>query len=845
MVSRLETNQSDLEGSMSGESPPAVKDPLSNDVYSDEGSTDKETPLSDLCNAILMDLEHAVEKGTGWAWKDINVAVHLHDVLISVRHWKNSVHWLAIGANAPRVDENVDLSVSRLLDSVEFHDSFLSGTVRLYLDAIAECVNNIRLLYSEEGHKKSPTLEDALKKDLESAVQCLGLQLTPIRAFAESKTYTKQSDLASPEPQLVNPETNLDNESLGILLLDQRVQIENPRLEAFWPLGALKKILSEKRIATELREYRKQNLDLFRGRNVTKLTNRIRSQYLKIFAILALLEKGQQIGAFIDEGVCDKDLPLIKTGTRYRFEISCRRSPDHSLSCFQTWKAYERDAFLNYQRQVNVPYFSCYSGRTPVKHVEFPTQTILPFIMYTSSMDGGFSNVSKVKIHPESHNFDGILEKIQTKDVFAIKRLQQRQEHNTREMFQREVSMLKRLSHNHLVSLLMTWNYQGDYYLLFPWAECDLFAYWADKSHAPSWYAEDKSIDPETVRWMSGQILGMMDALDSIHSPRLPNTEYGRHGDLKPQNILCYEDPQGGRGTLVISDFGSSSFHTEHSRSNILAAGLPVTLTYRPPEFDIEGGKVSRASDIWSFGCVLLEFVCWALGGIDLIRIFTRMRLGPYITGIESDHFFETMALPGGGHAMKVKGQVSKFIAELHSNDRCTQYFHEFLDIIEDNMIVVLSKNSRRSQSSEILGKLTTLHQKVTENKDYCQRPCPMFQRPKTKAAVEVVLNEIISIRTVKYPGFNLSSDILETKASKELNKSLPLPGPPERGETADQKKSIGGASPHVGDSSSLAEASGTGGITTGKTTDSLISMASRLSPKYKTYQAGLWLYYV
>ena len=67
-------------------------------------------------------------------------------------------------------------------------------------------------------------------------------------------------------------------------------------------------------------------------------------------------------------------------------------------------------------------------------------------------------------------------------------------------------------------------------------------------------------------------------------------------------------------GVIQLADFGISGFHHTNTRSNLRLDGN--TKTYRAPESELEDGqKVSRSIDIWSLGCVFLEFITWVVLG--------------------------------------------------------------------------------------------------------------------------------------------------------------------------------------------------------------------------------------
>lgn len=145
---------------------------------------------------------------------------------------------------------------------------------------------------------------------------------------------------------------------------------------------------------------------------------------------------------------------------------------------------------------------------------------------------------------------------------------------------------------------------------------------WADGGDLRKfWYEfENPTCSMSTIEWALGQILGLADALDKWHNHSQINC---RHGDLKPENIVrtLHEN---NLGTLLISDLGLAKIHslpTRQRRVPSLSGG--GTLRYRSPEMKLEGGaKISRSYDMWSFGCVILEFIIWLLYGKEALGRF-------------------------------------------------------------------------------------------------------------------------------------------------------------------------------------------------------------------------------
>ncbi|TQN66682.1 Cyclin-dependent kinase 11 [Colletotrichum shisoi] len=394
------------------------------------------------------------------------------------------------------------------------------------------------------------------------------------------------------------------------------------------------------------------------------------------------------------------------------------------LDCSNDWSPGEREQFYQQQWRMLAPFFSL-SAYNHVNHYPL-TEEHLPFIKCQNdhpgdvhgSIDdgqsqdgeirGGTSQVYMVWIHPDHHNFhqkNG--HKPDPGRGFAIKKL----EDENRGKFDQEIEMLKKFTgrgfHSHVVSILATYSRFGKYHLIFNRADGDLFDYWKAVCQVPEF-------DYGTVLWVSKQLAGLASGLlrfhrhqtnsekapkeparaenngngvgvccqdqglSEIRKSRLPgkspqplqphdadsqwHTQFGRHGDLKPENILWFPDVRDKRGILKITDFGQAELHSKTSKTYRRSKGFD-TLTYRSPECDTPPQLIRQSSDIWSLGCISLEFVTWLLGGAKYLDDFKRSRLllDHHVNPIKTDIFWERVPLGKLDHVgTRLKPAVSK-----------------------------------------------------------------------------------------------------------------------------------------------------------------------------------------
>ncbi|KAI9695002.1 MAG: hypothetical protein M1822_000619 [Bathelium mastoideum] len=247
---------------------------------------------------------------------------------------------------------------------------------------------------------------------------------------------------------------------------------------------------------------------------------------------------------------------------------------------------------------------------------KFHPGTILPFRKYGAERDGGFSNVVKIAIHLA--HFQSARKETRKEIYWALKHATNSR-YDDREKFLKaydeEAEFLEKigeLRHPHLIGVIATFQREDVLYFIFPWAERgNLREFWVHESPRL-----DRLQRQELISWILNQLCGLSEAISELYRKNC------RHCDLKPENILLFDENQT-RGRLVIADVSLTKFHnlnTELRSPN--TETLTRTLKYGPPEIFNSMAARSRVYDIWSMGCICLEFLIWFLWGPEDLRTF-------------------------------------------------------------------------------------------------------------------------------------------------------------------------------------------------------------------------------
>lgn len=472
--------------------------------------------------------------------------------------------------------------------------------------------------------------------------------------------------------------------------------VKNHLQQRFIPCNKLREVVTAETVCVELKKSNYSNLRRIHARPVTVENG---TKYQRILAILYLIKLPSKIREFVKHGVCDEALPLVKCENSKDTSSPMLRSGHDCTDRAIKFKRQEYiQDFLDNQWKVLAPVF-LWTGGNHIWHRRLVPETIIPFISHERSAQGGYSKVLQTEIHPSHHQFDNVSFVISIYsccvlltrvfhqgNVFAVKVLRECDE----EAFNQEAVILGRFSnphhsHKHLITLLATFEYKKVFHFIFPWADADLFTFWKAQRDPPN--SEKMEI------WIIEQCHGLSEALNTIHRYetmsgttlidhiskqvdgngeqhtfriKIPGTEnpprnlFGRHGDLKPDNILWFPYPEssGGHGILKITDFGATRFNTVNLWDTRKTGRIPNSTTYRSPEIDLHG-RLTTACDVWALGCVYLQFITWFCGGNSRLKDFGERRLAhdPKLVNMPSDTFF-SLVQEGGATKAEVKPAV-------------------------------------------------------------------------------------------------------------------------------------------------------------------------------------------
>ncbi|RBR23778.1 uncharacterized protein FIESC28_03394 [Fusarium coffeatum] len=382
----------------------------------------------------------------------------------------------------------------------------------------------------------------------------------------------------------------------------------------------------------------------------------------KLYGILVAMNRISLMQDFVRESLCDEDLPFKESAsdathftTQFERNSAASRQTEarQNTTLFQDWERNDFCLFYQYQQIFMVPYFDFQDIN--VCYYSFDRKVTLPWRKYERKTEGGEGTVHRVQIHPSHHNFKsstGADESL----YFALKELPSQNV----DRFRQELEALQKnsqiQSEKHLIKLHLTFQHSDRFYLLFEWATSNLAEFWEDHpdiqvtAHITYWIALQCQGLARAVKRIHGLLTWQLEAQSSLQRNGMDNEKTrGRHGDIKPNNILWFEQREDDHNLLVLSDLGLTRYHSQLTNS-LVSRIDGCTTTYRAPE-------------------------------VDMYRSISQ-----------SDRGREPYA--------EVKQGVHKMIEGLINEETCPEFISELLKFIRDRMLVVEAKD--RAQIDEV-----------------------------------------------------------------------------------------------------------------------------------------------
>ncbi|KAF4338665.1 heterokaryon incompatibility [Fusarium beomiforme] len=585
-----------------------------------------------------------------------------------------------------------------------------------------------------------------------------------------------------------------ERHSLTYLL--RRHKSVNFKEDSFWPFDTLCKILTRDRVKKALSE-------LWPRVEVDRYTDLISPVYataqdaigkdpvqpslepkrfVKVFGILVLLEVPERIKDFIDSDISDNDLPLGMDPADDQARPKIHEERMRSLVCFHKWSDLELDFFYQKQWAFNVAFLE---EKGDCNWVDYKT-AVLPWrripAEYRFTSNRSISWMTEyVEIDAGSHSFHNSLENKAFHGRFFTLRT-----HNKslrRHPNFREVSMLKELKslqYPHVVPLLAAFKCNDGYHLVFPNEKCDIYRYWL---RYPGILSDTCTNKLESFRWMSGQMLGIASALDWIGKIRGEQQGILGCGFIQRDDVLWFSSPSDPRGTFAITGFEAPVYIKKTSQAQS-DRNVGIFHSYLAPESIVYNDR-TQSCDIWALGCFFLEMLCWVFEGIEEIEQFTEARekraasltsmisMMPTFFDIlhENRNMKESRAdtdmlknhlhrLIGNQDARLhdyvfiIKPAVTERIVILNNHSACTEYMHDFLELVEQKMLIV--NTEKRGSISNIVRALEFMHMRTQGDTgiDYILKPSSIPNRHSSAASVEPIverwfLHEALKLRSV------------------------------------------------------------------------------------------------
>ncbi|KAI3325793.1 hypothetical protein HD806DRAFT_491241 [Xylariaceae sp. AK1471] len=425
----------------------------------------------------------------------------------------------------------------------------------------------------------------------------------------------------------------------------------------------------------------------------------------RIFLILIYCDCLKHLKSIFLSGFDDTGLPIGRSDTK-KASISAVFSLDKSgyrlqkpgvtLNCFDTFSMRHLRAFIQTQWLFLAPIFSSDQFLYSL-HPEQP----LPLLM--SRREDISGSITKVRVH-RAH-FPML--DISIKPVMAVAVTEK---DFRRQNYEREITSLQdlqRLKNEHLISPFVAYERDGSLHTLVPWASGgNLSDFWSRRHNLVD---GPRPPAPTVVLWALEQMRGLADAISTLHHNQMAQ------GGLSPYSILVVDDHKSlNLWTLKINGVNVPRFQAAHARGHTATTSRMGALRYAAPELSrVDGAPQSSLIDIWSIGCIYLEFLIWILDGNIGLREFrgsgNNTQYWDFRDGELWIHKVVEIWIDSATKRLE------------HHDQEIGSALWDLLFLIRQGLLVTMPAN--RANATGLMNRITEIHQKAREAPRYLYDP--------------------------------------------------------------------------------------------------------------------------
>ncbi|EQB52771.1 hypothetical protein CGLO_07577 [Colletotrichum gloeosporioides Cg-14] len=367
--------------------------------------------------------------------------------------------------------------------------------------------------------------------------------------------------------------------------------------DPFLPESEVQSLVRRDRVEATLRK----NIQPLSQSDLEKLTDYVMDKAKKVFLTLVRTEDVSiYLKVLRTHNFTDADLPIgindkDDNGICTVMTDGKPKSPDgQSLKLFSRWSEATLEKFFQQQWIFLAPTF-----RWTQFEYHFDHQCSLPFVDLNDKQNakGSFGAVRRLGLRIEYTDFPTVEKASKNTKPYievAVKFLNSTAIADAEKFYGKEMTtlnLMRSLNDDHLIKAIAVYTKGEQRCFVFPWAQGGSLKDFLNRDRP--------QLNRQLVTWTITQMYGISKAIGKLHGTGKKGT---RHGDIKPLNILYFPDSENGFpwGNLVVADVGLAKVHRDY--------------TNRREGTTTQHGTTIRY-DVWSLGCVFLEFITWLVYG--------------------------------------------------------------------------------------------------------------------------------------------------------------------------------------------------------------------------------------